>query len=484
MHVTSDKFSKNAADALHDPFLQGALQRATGKFVNERLRAVAEYPGFEALRDQGRAIKQEALDRLPELLEQFEEKVIERGGFVHWARDAHDANQIAINLARSEGVKVIVKSKSMTTEETNLNHALTEAGFEAVETDLGEYILQLDDDYPSHILAPAIHKTKEQVADIFDRRLHEKNPPDAGIPGLNTIARRALRTKFLSAQMGITGANFAVAETGTIVIVENEGNAALSTTLPKIHVAFVGIEKIVPRFNDLAVMLKLLPRSATGQRMSSYTNFLTGAARAGEEGPQKLHIILLDNGRTKIYADEKLQGSLRCIRCGACLNVCPVYQKVGGHAYGWVYPGPIGAVISPQYLGLERGHQLPFASSLCGACYEVCPVKIEIPHMLLELRNRVVEENTKATGRPAKRTFFEALSFQLFAVAARRPWLWGLGSAIGRRLLRSKASGGTVGKVELPVLRKWTSERDLAAPAEQSFLEQWKQRSGSKGGRA
>lgn len=474
MHVTSEKFAENASGALNDPYLQGALKRATGKFVNERLRAVAEVPGFEALREQGRAIKQEALDRLPELLELFEEKVIERGGYVHWARDARDANQLIINIARSEGVKTIVKSKSMTTEETGLNQALTESGFQTVETDLGEYILQLDEDYPSHIIAPAVHKTKEQVAEIFDRTLNEKNPPDAGIPGLNAIARRTLRGKFLIAEMGITGANFAVAETGTIVIVENEGNAALATTLPKLHVAVIGLEKIVPRFNDLAVLLKLLPRSATGQRLTSYTNFLTGPAREGEEGPQKLHVILLDNGRSRIYADDQLSGSLRCIRCGACLNACPVYQKTGGHAYGWVYPGPIGAVISPQYLGLERGHVLPYASSLCGACYEVCPVKIEIPHMLLELRNRVVEKPSHGTGTPAHRKFFEALSFKLFSFAGRHPWLWNVATSIGRHLLRSKASAGVVSKVSLPVLSNWTRERDLPAPAKESFLQQWR----------
>lgn len=480
MHVTSQNFSANASDALQDEYLQAALKRATGKFVNERLRAVAEVPGFEALREQGRAIKQEALDRLPQLLEDFEERVIERGGYVHWARDARDANQLVINIARSEGVKTIVKSKSMTTEETGLNAALAGAGFETVETDLGEYILQLDEDYPSHIIAPAIHKTKEQVAEIFNRTLHEKNPPEAGIPGLNAIARRSLRAKFLAAQMGITGGNFAVAETGTIVIVENEGNAALGTTLPPVHVAIIGIEKIIPRFNDLAVMLKLLARSATGQRLTSYTNFLSGPARNGEEGPQKLHVILLDNGRTKIYADDKLHGSLRCIRCGACLNACPVYQKTGGHAYGWVYPGPIGAVISPQYLGLERGHQLPYASSLCGACYEVCPVKIEIPHMLLELRQRVAERVSGGTGEVARRPLFEALSFKAYAWAGRWPWLWQMGSAIVRRLLRAKASGGVVGKVSLPVLGNWTAKRDLPAPAAESFMEQWRARRGGK----
>ena len=478
MQVTSEAFAQNAHDALGNEYLQRAMKHASERFIGERAHAVSERPDFQQLRDGAYAIKKDALDRLPALLVEFEAQVIARGGMVHWARNGLEANQIVINLARAEGVKTIVKSKSMTTEEIELNHALEGAGLEVVETDLGEYILQLDEDVPSHIIAPAVHKTKEQVAAIFERKLHERNPPEAGIPGLNQIARKALRAKFLSAQMGISGGNFACAETGTVVIVENEGNAALTTTLPRIHVALVGLEKIVARFKDLSVLLKVLARSATGQRMTSYTNFLTGVARQGEDGPQQFHVILLDNGRTRIYGDDQLYGSLRCIRCGACLNHCPVYQKTGGHAYGWVYPGPIGAVISPQYLGLEKGHPLPFASSLCGACNEVCPVKIEIPHMLLELRNRVVEQ-TSAGAPPVKRNFFEAASFQAFALAATRPWLWKTATWLGRVLLRSKATGGVVSSVEWPVLKNWTAVRDLPAPAKENFMAQWKARRGS-----
>ncbi|GMV82079.1 MAG: (4Fe-4S) cluster-containing protein [Planctomycetota bacterium] len=478
MHPTSHRFEENAHRALNDERLQRALTGATGRFVSHRAHAVSERPDFEALREQGRAIKQEALDRLPQLLEEFEEQVVARGGRVHWARDAEEANQHVLRIAKNENVRVIVKSKSMATEEIHLNDALKEGGLEVVETDLGEYILQLDDDYPSHIIAPAVHKTKEQVAEIFERELHETNPPGAGIPGLNAIARRSLRSKFLVADMGISGANFAVAQTGNIVIVENEGNAALCTSLPRIHVAVVGIEKIVPRFDDLQVLLKLLGRSATGQRLTSYTNFLTGVAGEGEEGPQQFHVILLDNGRSRIYDDDVLYGSLRCIRCGACLNACPVYKKAGGHSYGWVYAGPIGAIITPQYLGLEQAPALPYASSLCGACFEVCPVKIEIPHMLLELRNQVVEGSTQASRLPAKRPFLEALSFKLFSMAARMPALWNFATRLGRWALRAKACGGQVPNVELPMLKNWTRDRDLAAPAQQSFREQWAARRG------
>ncbi|MCK6473643.1 MAG: LutB/LldF family L-lactate oxidation iron-sulfur protein [Planctomycetes bacterium] len=479
MHANAKDFKQNAHRALNDAFLQGAIRKATQRFVNERTHAVAERPDFEALRERGRAIKQEALDRLPDLLQEFEDNVISSGGQVHWARDAEEAQQIIVRIARNAGVKTIVKSKSMTTEEIGLNPVLEREGFVPVETDLGEYILQLDDDYPSHIIAPAVHKTKEDVANIFERRLHVKNPPEAGIPGLNAIARKALRGNFLKAEMGLTGANLACAETGTIVLVENEGNICLTTALPRIHVALVGIEKVVPRFDDLSTMLMLLPRSATGQRLGSYTSFITGIAKNGEEGPEQFHVVLLDNGRSRIYADEHLRGSLRCIRCGACLNACPVYNRTGGHAYGWVYPGPIGAVITPQYLGLAEAPELPYASSLCGACYEVCPVKIEIPHMLLELRGQVAQGT--AQRAPVKRPFLEALSFRAFAFAAQRPALWRLLSGIGRRVLRSKASGATIPSVPLPVLQDWTRDRDLPTPPADGFLEQWRTRRGNKG---
>ncbi|MCZ7645360.1 MAG: LutB/LldF family L-lactate oxidation iron-sulfur protein [Planctomycetota bacterium] len=475
---TSHTFEANAREALANARLQKALGAASGRFVSHRASAVAERPDFEELRRCGHAIKQEALDRLPQLLEQFEEHVVARGGRVHWARDAEEANQHVIRIAKNENVKRIVKSKSMATEEIHLNHALEAAGFEVVETDLGEFIIQLDKDIPSHIIAPAVHLTKEQVSEIFERELRETNAPGAGIPGLNAIARRTLRKSFLSAEMGISGANFAAADSGSIVIVENEGNAGLCSTLPRIHVAVVGIEKLVPRFDDLAVMLKLLGRSATGQRLTSYTNFITGIAGDGEEGPEQFHVILLDNGRSKIYDDDHLWGSLRCIRCGACLNACPVYKRAGGHAYGWVYQGPIGAVITPQYLGLERAPALPYASSLCGACFEVCPVKIEIPHMLLELRSQVVEASTEASGAAPKRPFFESLSFGAFAFLGRRPKLWDFATRLGRWLLRARSSDGQIPALSLPLLNRWTARRDLRAPARETFREEWARRRG------
>lgn len=385
MKPAAERFHEQADRALDLVQLQGALHRTTSRFVDLRLAAVAERPDWESLRARARAARLEAISNLDRYLTQFEASVQANGGTVWWARTAEEACQHVTAIARRRGVTIAVKSKSMATEEIGLNQALEAAGVTPVETDLGEYIIQLAHDTPSHFLAPAIHWTKERVGDLFARTL---DVPLTTEPGeLTAIARRTLRERFLTASMGITGANFAVAETGSIVVVENEGNARLSTSLPPVHVAVIGIDKIVPRFADLDPLLSVLPRSATGQRLSSYVSILNGMRRPGEtDGPEEFHVVLLDNGRSRLLADPEARESLLCIRCAACLGVCPVYRRAGGHAYGWVYQGPIGAVVTPGLLGVEAAKDLPFASSLCGACRDACPIKIDIPRMLLHFR--------------------------------------------------------------------------------------------------
>src|SRR5829696_5368870 len=396
-HLSSETFKENARAALADVQLRGALKNATSLFGERRKQAAASLPNWEDLRSQARAIKDEVLLHLDRYLEEFVSNAEARGAQVHWARDAAEANAIICGLAAEREARIVVKSKSMTTEETHLNDALEAAGMKVVETDLGEYIIQLAHEPPSHIIAPAIHKTRQQIGELFTSKLGM--PPTDDIGQMTSTARATLRDCFAAADVGISGVNFAVAETGTIVIVENEGNIRLTTSLPRMHIALMGIEKLVPRFADLDVFLKLLPRSGTGQRLTTYQSFITGVKRqATDEGPDELHILLLDNGRSRMLAHPVTRQSLACIRCGACLNVCPVYQQVGGHAYGSVYPGPIGAVITPQLMGIEKASQLPYASSLCGACREVCPVKIDIPRLLLHLRGEITAQRKGHLG--------------------------------------------------------------------------------------
>ncbi|HSK62478.1 MAG TPA: LutB/LldF family L-lactate oxidation iron-sulfur protein, partial [Pyrinomonadaceae bacterium] len=386
--LSSETFRENVRAALADVQLRGALKNATSLFGERRKEAAASLANWEDLRTQARAIKDEALLHLDQYLEEFVRNAESRGAQIHWARDAAEANAIITTLAIERQARIVVKSKSMTTEETHLNPALEAAGLQVVETDLGEYIIQLAEETPSHIIAPAIHKTRRQVSELFTAELGM--PPTDDVAQLTSTARATLRDRFAAADVGISGVNFAVAETGTIVIVENEGNIRLTTSLPRIHIAVMGIEKVVPRFADLDVFLKLLPRSGTGQSLTTYQSFITGTKhRETDEGPEELHIVLLDNGRSPMLAQPVTRQSLACIRCGACLNACPVYQQIGGHAYGSVYPGPIGAVITPQLMGIEKSSQLPYASSLCGACREVCPVKIDIPQLLLHLRAEI-----------------------------------------------------------------------------------------------
>src|SRR5437667_1462245 len=387
-HLTAETFDANARAALTDTQLRGALRKATSLFGERRREATRSLPDWEELRSQARAIKDETLLHLDRYLERFESNAEKVGARIHWARNASEANSIVCRLARERNARLAVKGKSMTTEEIHLNAALEAEGIEALETDLGEYIIQLAGETPSHIIAPAIHKTRHQIADLFVEKLGIA--PTDDIATLTLTARRVLREKFGAADIGVSGVNFAVAETGTILILENEGNIRLTTSLPKTHIAVMGIEKVIPRFEDLEVFLKLLPRSGTGQHLTAYQSLITGTKRRPEgEGPDELHIIMLDNGRSRMLAHPTTRQSLACIRCGACLNACPVYQQIGGHAYGSVYPGPIGAVITPQLIGLGKASQLPYASSLCGACREVCPVKIDIPELLLHLRAEI-----------------------------------------------------------------------------------------------
>ena len=451
-HLSSETFKENARAALADAQLRGALKKATSLFGERRKVAAASLPNWEELRSQARAVKDEVLSYLDRYLEEFVSNAEARGAQVHWARDAAEANAIICGLAAEREAHIVVKSKSMTTEETHLNDALEAAGMKVVETDLGEYIIQLAHEPPSHIIAPAIHKTRGQVSELFTAELGM--PPTDDIAQMTFTARRTLRDRFAAADVGISGVNFAVAETGTIVIIENEGNIRLTTSLPRLHIAMMGIEKVIPRFADLDVFLKLLPRSGTGQALSTYQSFITGTKRREtDEGPEELHIVLLDNGRSRMLAHPVTRQSLACIRCGACLNACPVYQQVGGHAYGSVYPGPIGAVITPQLMGIEKTAQLPYASSLCGACREVCPVKIDIPRLLLHLRGEITERQGSARER---------LVFKVWAKVMTSPALYRLSTVAGRLFQRL-----------FPISRAWTKGRDLRPIEPKSFHDLW-----------
>ncbi|MBI5576010.1 MAG: iron-sulfur cluster-binding protein [Deltaproteobacteria bacterium] len=467
MEPLSRFFFRRSEKALANADLQAAISRTTGKFVKARAEAAAAMPGFEAMRDEGSRIRKETLGRLDFHLARFIAEAERRGAVVHAARDEADAREISARIAKEEGVTLAVKSKSMTTEEIGLNQALKEAGVEVVESDLGDFIIQLAGETPSHIIAPAVHKTREQVSRLFEEKLGE--PYTDRIPDLVAIARRRLREKFLAAGMGVSGANFLCADTGSAVIVTNEGNGRMGTILPRVHLVVAGIEKVIPRLADLPVLLRLLTRSATGQPISTYVSVLTGAKRPEDpEGPEKLHIVLVDNGRSGIL-QGKYRDILKCIRCGACLNICPVFQSVGGHAYGWVYSGPVGSVLTPLLAGLAEGGTLANASTLCGACAEVCPVKIPIPEMLLELR---ADEREAGMKDPA-----EVFGMKSYAAAMGRA---GILEALERfigvvsQLLYKK------GKTPWLPFRfsGWTDRRDFPAPAPQPFRKLWKKQRG------
>jgi L-lactate dehydrogenase complex protein LldF len=465
-----EEFERNALAALADDTLRGALRRATDTFGVRRRDAVSSLPGWDELRQRARAVKDHVLERLDRYLEQFAAKAEAAGASVHWARDAEEACQIVTRIAMDADTRTVVKSKSMTTEEIGLNRALERAGLDAIETDLGEWIIQLAGEVPSHIIVPAIHKTKSQIAALLSVKCGTS--PDADPETLTAAARKILRARFAEAGLGISGVNFGVAETGTIAIVENEGNARLVTSMPRVHVAIMGIEKLVPRLGDLDVFLKLLPRSGTGQRLTSYVSLLTGPSRSlSGEGPEALHIVLLDNGRSRMLSRSVTRQSLACIRCGACLNACPVYQQVGGHAYGSVYPGPIGAVITPQLSGIGRAAKLPFASSLCGACRDVCPVRIDIPQLLLHLRQQVVER----AARPGRRGERWAFSVFAWVVASRRRFEWATRLLrMGQRLVGLQGRCGPVLSRVAKPLANWRAGRELRPLARKPFRELWR----------
>ena len=460
--IVTTPLRDRAHDALGDRFLHEALDIATTKFIGLRREAFEAFPEGEALRDRARAIKEATLQQLDEHLERLIDNVERLGGRVHFATTADEARDIILDIARRTGARMAVKSKSMATEEIHLNDALAAAGVTPVETDLGEYIIQLAHERPSHIIAPAIHKTKGQVAELFSRELGRTVAADP--EELTRIARAELREKFLQADLGITGANFAVAETGTVVLVTNEGNGRMVTSLPRVHVAVMGVEKVVPSLTDLMVFLAVLAKSATGQKLSVYTTLVQGPRRAGElEGPDEFHLVLLDNGRIAQIGGT-LREALYCLRCGACLNVCPVYRQIGGHAYGYTYPGPIGILLTAMLNGPRSVKDLAHASSLCGACADACPVRIDIPRMLIELRKEV---DTKRIAPWPERAVFTALAWLL-----RRPRLYRLGGPLGRLLQRPFVRGGRIRSLPL-FFGEWTATRDLPPVAARTFQERW-----------
>jgi L-lactate dehydrogenase complex protein LldF len=448
-----DGFPRAARAALADSQLRRNLGHATTTIRDKRARVVGEVPDWEALRDAGAEIKDRTLRHLDVHLERLEEAVQRAGGTVHWARDGAEAAAVVADVARAHGSDEVIKVKSLATDEIDLNDRLEAVGVHAVETDLAELINQLSDDTSSHILVPAIHRNRAQIAALFRRELGVEVSDEPA--ELTAAARAHLRAKFLSVPVGVSGANFAVAETGHVVVLESEGNGRMCTTLPEVLVSVVGIEKILPRWRDLEVMLQLLPRSSTGERMNPYTSIWSGVADG--DGPREFHLVLLDAGRTDVLADEVGRAALRCIRCSACLNVCPVYERTGGHAYESVYPGPIGAILTPQLQGLENAPTLPWASSLCGACYQVCPVKIDIPTILVHLRGRVVRE----VGAPAPERAAMAAMARVFG---------------SRRAYEAAQRAAKLGRGPLAdaVLRPWTRSRELPEVPEQTFRDWWR----------
>ncbi len=458
LDVPMDRFNQT----LDDPRLQVAIYSATQRLIDHRAGAVAEerLPDYQALRTRANEIKKHTIENLDYYLEQLESNVVAHGGQVVFCRTGEEVADFVLDLAKKRNARLIVKSKSMTTEEIHFNEHLERHQLETVETDLGEYILQLAHQRPYHIVAPALHMTRYDVADLFSQTLGV--PKEVEPENQTKIARATLREKFLHADIGVTGANFLIADSGAVVLVENEGNARLSTSAPKIHIAIAGIEKVIPRAQDLAVFLNLLGRSATGQPLTVYTSFLSGPRRAGEiDGPDEFYLVLLDNGRTKLLRDPEKRQSLYCIRCGACLNHCPVYRKIGGHNYPWVYSGPIGAIITPQFHGVTEDSWLPFASSLCGACAEVCPVKIEIPRLLLKLRAEVTEANKKKAS-------LERWGFGAWAWVMTNPRIYRLLGYLGARFWPMAPKIGP--------LRKWASQRELPRIAPKSFHKLWTER--------
>ncbi len=462
MQINSPDFKQRAHDALDNTSLQRALGNLHDGFPVKRAAAVARMPEFETLRDEARDLKNHTLSHLDLYLEQYEANVIKNGGQVHWARDSDDACQQILDICRKVDAKTVTKGKSMVSEEINLNDYLEANGVKPVETDLGEYILQLRGDHPSHIIAPAIHLNLEDVSDVFAK---EHSTPRTEDPAeLMQEAREMLRKQFVAADVGITGANFLVAETGSSIIVTNEGNGDLTQTLPKVHIVIATLDKVVPTLEDMTLFLRLLARSATGQEFTVYNTLSTGPRRAeDQDGPEEYHVVLLDNGRSEMIGSE-LQDMLRCIRCSACMNHCPVYGAIGGHAYGWVYPGPMGSVLTPQLIGVDKGGHLPNASTFCGKCETVCPVKIPLPKLMRHWREKEFERHLSPKGF--------RFGLGVWSYFARRPALY-------RWLARASSfsltlMAGKKGKVRsLPLAKGWTAWRDMPAPQGGTFMDQW-----------
>jgi L-lactate dehydrogenase complex protein LldF len=444
--------------------LRSNVRHATTVIRDKRATVVGEMADWEELRQAAHDIKDHALRYLDFYLEQFEERCTRAGGHVHWARDADEANRIIIDIIRARGQSEVIKVKTMTSDETRLNVALEEAGIAPYETDLADLIIQLAMDRPSHIVVPALHRNRTEIRDLFRRTMHMEQLSDQP-SDLAAAARRFLREKFLRVQVGLSGANFAIADTGSVCVVESEGNGRMCLTLPRLLITLVGIEKVVPSFRDLEVFLQLLPRSATGERMNPYNSIWTGVS--GGDGPGEFHVVLLDNGRTTVLADQESRETLDCIRCGACLNACPVYRQTGGHAYGSIYSGPIGAILTPQLQSMEHSRSLPYASSLCGACYDVCPVKINIPEILIHLRRQVVERGHAPIGERAAMK----LAGRVLADADQL----GAAQKLGRVAQWLFTRHGQLGHLP-PPLSAWTATRDLQAMPAQSFREWWASR--------
>lgn len=474
MKVTSRQFKENAHDAMQDKDLRAALARVKEGFTTKRSEAADALPEFEDLRDQSRDIKDHVLENLDYYLEYFDDQVTKQGGHVHWCATPKDAREAVLKICRDADAKTVTKGKSMITEEIALNKFLESEGIEPIETDLGEYIIQLADEPPSHIIGPAVHKTKEQVTELFYEH-HQKygyKDREEDAEKLVGEARAVLRHKYVVADVGITGANFLVAETGSTVIVTNEGNGDLTQSLPKTHIVVASLEKVIPTLEDVSTVMRVLARSATGQEMSVYTTFSTGPKRSKDiDGPENFHVILLDGGRSEMIGTE-LEELLRCIRCGACMNHCPVYHAVGGHSYGWVYPGPIGAALNPQMVGLEEALHLPNASSFCGRCEEVCPVRIPLPKILRHWREQAFEQ--QIAPKP------DRWGIELWGFFATRPTLYRQVTKIAALIL-TKVAGNKGRLKRLPFSNGWTRVRDLPAPQGSTFMDQWQKKQKREG---